>query len=299
MPFIPTRGQEGVRLVSLRTARSSSVYLSDAGAMGEVIVSKDRRVLLAIDHVKEVTEPISESLHLLGVKSLRETLGEPESVAGSGDVTPVSENLLAQFRELQSKRFGRTFRKRLNELGVELGLVRRNWHDRLSHVQEIKFATEVEARYRFSGRSYLLAARAGFDPASGIFWVRRDHDIESINLYESLAKHLIFKPAARPIDLLALERTVDLEVRDPSFGRPADLGSSAGHDDTAEQEHPGEAEDQNGDPGEAPRGHSPFRPDPSRNRPQPGPIPTRTRGSPAKPQTPARCTWFERGRPRF
>ena len=213
-----------LRLVSLRTAQRKPVFLSDAGDIGEAIIQKDGAVRLVIHQVKQVAAPISEPLRTLGIRSLREALNEPESVVGTKDITPVSEDILARFHKLQYPQFQRTFWKRLNELGVESGLVRRDWPTRLRRVQQICLAKEVEARYRFRRKPYLRNADAGFDPQTGVFWMK--HGLGARKLYESVAKQLVFKLTARPIDLLALEHAVALEVADPSFERPA--GSEAG-----------------------------------------------------------------------
>ena len=282
---IPARSRDGSRLVSLRTAQRKPVFLSDAGDIGEVIIQNDGAVLLVIHQAKEVAAPISEPLGELGVRSLRKALKEPESVAGTGNVVPVSEDVLARFHELRSSRFRRTFQKRLNELGVEFGLVRHDWQDRLGRVQEIRYGKDVEVRYRFRRKLYLQKADAGFDPSTGIFWMKQG--LGARRLYESVAKQLIFKPTARPIDLLALERAVELEIADPSFGgRPAGSESEASEDDTAAEGTDGQGQvgEANGGLGEAGSGHSPFEPDPARNRPKPGPISNESAGRPRRPK---------------
>ena len=297
IPFIPVKGGDGLRLISLRTALAprKPVYLSDAGDnIGDAVIGKDRAVLLVIDHVREVTEPISEPLRMLGVRSLREALKEPESVASIGNGVPVSGDILAQFRELQSTRFQSKFLKRINKLGVESKFVRSDWKFRLGRVKEIRFADEVEVRYRFRQKLYLLKVDAGFDPSSGVFWMRRGGSIGHGNLYESMAKQLVFKPTARPIDLFALEYAVGLEIDDPSFGRSAGSGLDASDDDTSADDlgalgNDGEA---NGRLGESGGGHSPFIPDPTRNIPKFHPMSNepvgprgRSRGQPGTPGT--------------
>ena len=283
-PCIPAKGRDGLRLVSFQVVRRKPVFLSDAGDIGDVVIQNDGAVLLVIHQAQEVAAPISEPLRELGVRSLREALKEPESVAGTGDVVPVSEDILARFHRLRSSRFRRTFRKRLNELGVELGLVRHDWQDRIDRVQEIHFGEEVEVRFRFRHKPYPQKADAGFDPDTGIFWMKQG--LGARRLYESVAKQLIFKPTARPIDLLALERAVEMEIADPSFGRPAGSQSDAGDDDTAPEDTDGQGQDgeENGGLGEAGSGHSPFEPDPTRNRPNPGPISTESAEWPGRPK---------------
>ena len=279
-PCIPATSRNGLQLLSFKMVQHKPVYLSDAGDIGEDVIQSDRSVHLAIHQAKEVGEPISESLRKLGVKSLREALKEPECVSGSGDVAPASEDVLAHFNELKKSRFRQTFQKRLNELGVDLGLVRYDWQDRLDRVQEIRLGENVELRFRFRGKPYLQQSDAGFDRGTGVFWMKRGRDARS--LYESVAKQLIFKPSARPIDLLALERAVEFEVADPSFGRPAATQLDADDDVAARKDNSGQGQDceENDDLGEATRGHSPFEPDPERNRPEPAPISAAPEGPP-------------------
>ena len=284
-PFIPTRGKDGMCLVSLRTARRGPIYLPDAGKIGDSIVNSDRAVRLVVVHVKEVTKPISEQIRTLGIRSLREALMEPERVTATGDVSHVEEKIHARLHTLRSSNFRRTFRKRLDELGVDSKLVRHDWWDRLGHIKEMRIAQKLEAGYRFRKKLYFDEVDAGFDPATGIFWMKHEHGIKPSNWYESIAAQLVFKPEARPIDLLALERAVMLEISDPSFGRPTGAELVPGEKDVREEvndqrEHDGEGEaDTDADLGEAVLGHSPFEPDPARNTPRPGPISTKSTGA--------------------
>ena len=168
-------------------------------------------------------------------------------------------------------------------MGVELGLVRRDWQHRLDRVKEIRFGDEVEICYRFRRKLYWKKAAAGFDPGTGIFWVKQGLGLH--RLYESVARQLIFKPTAQPIVLLSLEHAVEMEITDPSFGRPVGSQADSSDDSTAaedadEQSQDGEAK---GGLGEAGNGHSPFEPDPARNRPKPGPISTEFAGWPRRP----------------
>ena len=94
-------------------------------------------------------------------------------------------------------------------------------------------------------------------------------------MYRALAAQFVFKPAARPLDLAALELVLDAEVDDPSYGRPEPVsrtGEDGGEGDESEEDD-ARNEDDDGELGEAVFGHAPFTPDPSRNVPSPGPIP--------------------------
>ena len=204
-PFIPVRGRDGLQLVSLRTARRTPIFLSDAGEVGDAVVLRDGRVRLVVDRVREVTEPISGPLRSLGVRSLREELKEPRKVTGSGGIVCADKDILARFRTLRSFGFRRTFLKRLSELDIESKLVRHDWQDRLSWIKEIWFADEVEARHQLRSQEYSMNVDAGLDRESGIFWVRQNHDKGPSSIYEAIAQQLVFKSEARRIDLLALE----------------------------------------------------------------------------------------------
>ena len=284
IPFIPANGQAGTRLVSLQHARQGAVFLADAGDIADAIRRKDRHVLLAIDRVQELKEPVSEQLRDLGVKSLRERLQEPEVVTGTGGITPAPEDILASFQTLKSAAFKNTFHKRINELGIESALVRHDWHNRTCRVKAIRFADLVEAHYRFRRKHYTLAVDAGFDPTSGTFWMRHDQDVGPSKMYAGMAERLIFRPTARPIHFLALEHTVKLEIKAPTFGRPS-AAPEQGDENTAE----GVGRDQDAedgaetDLGEAVFGHSPFEPDATRNVPNPKPIPSSVPGKSRPP----------------
>ena len=270
-PFIPAKNSSGLRLVSLRTAHHRPVYLSDAGKeIADAVIANDPGVLLVIDQVKEVSEPISESLRRLGVKSLREKIGEPEQVVGSGNIQQAPDKVLRGIVALHLPEFRRTFRKRLVESGVESDLLRNDWHDRLSRIKEIRSADSVEARYRFRRKPYPSAVDAGFDPDSRTFWIKQGHGLRS--LYEAIAKQLVFKPTAQLIHFMALERVLELESHDPSFGSPDStiLGDGEGISD--EEVPDVDSESSDNDTGEAIFGHSPFKPDPRGNVPSPGPI---------------------------
>ena len=266
------------------------MYLPDAGGIANVVIANDPRIALVIIRMQEVTKPITEPLRRLGVRSLREAIGEPEHVAGSGNSKQAAEGFLNKFDALRSPRFRSTFRKRLDELGVESELVRHDWHDRLLRISEIRFADIVEARYRFWSKPYRVAVDAGFDPVSGIFWIKQGHGAGLSSLYRAIAAQLVFKRTARPIHLLALELALELEIHDPSFGHSASAASSSEHEegtlDEDFREGKSEAEDEDADPGEAVSGHAPFKPDALRNVPKPRPIP-----SAASPASQRRKHW--------
>ena len=278
IPFIPADSRDGLRLVSLRIVRKRLVYLPDAGNIEDKVIAKDPNVFLVINQVKEVTRPITERLRQLGVRSLREALKEPERVSGVGNVVQASEDMYGGLRVLKSKAFRRTFQKRLVYLGIEPDLVRHDWYDRLSRVKNLQIVDKIEALYRFRRNVYRVGIDAGFDPQSGVFLVKHDGGVDYRKLYESMAKCLVFKSAAKPIYHFSLEYAVALNINDPSFGRSAQSSDSNDPDEFIDSpgwgKHGDDQEsDMDGETIEAKFGHSPFKPDESRNLPEPGPIP--------------------------
>jgi hypothetical protein len=209
-----------------------------------------------------------------GLKSLREAVGEPERVIGRGDTQPATRSLLANLNALRSLKFRRTILKRLDELGIERELVRRDWYDRVSQIATVQFADRVEGEYRFRGKQYRLEIDAGFDRETRAFWIKSGDRGDGASFFEAIAAQLVFKAVARPVHLLALERALQLEARDdPSFGHPENATQTTLQD--FEMEGVVDEDDsQEAQPGEAVFGHSPFQPDPARNFPRSIPIPS-------------------------
>lgn len=279
IPFIAAKNSRGLQLVSLHTVRRRPVYLPDAEKeIADAVIENDPGVLLVIDRVKEVSEPASELLQRLGVKSLREKIGVPRRVVGNGNIQQAFDKVLRGVDALCRPKFRHTFRKHIVELGVESDLLWNDWHDRLSRIKEVRCADSVEAHYCFRRKPYSIAVDAGFDPESRTFWIKKGHELRS--LYEAIAKQLVFKPTAKPIHFMALERVLELESHDPSFGYPAPTILGNGESipdeealDTDDEEAlDTDSESSDNDTGEARLGHSPFKPDPQGNVPSPSPI---------------------------
>lgn len=271
IPFIVAKNRSGLQLVSSHTVRRRPVYLPDVKKeIADAVIANDLGVLLIIDRVKEVSDPISEPLRRLGVKSLREKIGEPERVVGNGNIQQAPDKVLRGVAALRLPKFRRTFRKHLDELGVESDLLWNDWHDRLSRIKEIRSADSVEAHYRFRRKPYPIAVDAGFDPDSRTFWIKEGHGLRS--LYEAIAKQLVFKPTAKPIHFMALERVLELESDDPSFGSPASTILEDGEIISDEESLDTDSESSDNSTGEAIFGHSPFKPNSQRNVPSPSPI---------------------------
>ena len=120
--------------------------------------------------------------------------------------------------------------------------------------------------------SYRYGVDAGFDPKSGTLWMKRSQSGGPTTLSRTMAAQLVFKPEARPIDHLALEAAIELDIQDPSYAGAEGVRSGAGADELtmngAELNNSGDGLE------EALFGHSPFEPDPARNAPRPVPIPS-------------------------
>ena len=106
------------------------------------------------------------------MRPLREVVGEPQRAAGEKDVREAPQRLAEMLGILRSRKLPRTLTKRLVELGVDTELVRRDWQDRISKIGALRSARDVHATYGLRGRRYRVPVDAGFDPASGIFWIK-------------------------------------------------------------------------------------------------------------------------------
>ena len=217
--FVPVTGRDGPRLASLRMVRDGLVFLRDERDLAPMVTARDPGVLVTIDRSKEVRRPASEVLRRLGVRPLREALGQPKRVSGRGTESAAPDHVHEALDRLGSPTFHRTFLKGLGGLGVDPDLVWRDWPSRLSRIESARLADDVVAKYRLHGNSYELGVEAGLDVDSRVLWVKRDRQGLGA-LYRALAAQLVFKPAARPLDLAALELVLDAEVDDPSYGRP-------------------------------------------------------------------------------
>ena len=283
IPFVPVNNCDKLRIVSLHDARHLPVYIPDTtDKLEEKILDQDRSVFLVIIHIKEINDPISERLHKLGIKSLRENIEEPECVTGKNDLQAAPQSFLRRFARLHEPSFQNTFLKRLDELDVKNDVVRNDWRIRLSQIKEIRLAEIVEALYRFRSKSYWVPVDAGFDPVSSTFWIKRGSEDNLSGFYEAIAKQLVFKTGTRRIELLALEKALSLEIDYPSYKHVNTVMGDLENGGT-EQYEKEETDNDDPEPGEAVFGHSPFTPDSTRNIPKPRPIPS----TPATPVFPS------------
>lgn len=282
IPFIPVRHRDGLNLVSLQDARHRPVFVPDVKEVAEAILSHDPKVMFVIESDPKVAEPITKTLRNFGIGSLREALGAPTSVTGIGDASSADQDMLDSFSALCNRHFRHTFQKRLNKLGVDRDLVRHDWHDRLSRVSGVRFAESVEALYRFRHKDYRVRKTGGFDPSSRVFWMEKSQNADRSSFYETIAAQLVFRPSAPPLYYMALERALEIEIQETSYRRFHSRAGGAGGEYAADEievsdgltEGESEASAAEVEPSEAVHGHAPFEPDPSRNMPNPGPIPS-------------------------
>ncbi len=168
--FVPVEGRDGPRLASLQMVRDGQVFLRDARDLATMVTTRDPRVLVAIDRTKEVRRPVSEVLRRLGVPSLREALGQPRHVLSHGTESAAPDDVHQALERLRSPRFQQTFLKGLGGLGIDTGLVWRDWPSRLLRIETVRVADDVVAEYGLRGRSYAVEVDAGLDAESGVCW---------------------------------------------------------------------------------------------------------------------------------
>ena len=265
--FLPVRTMSAVKLASQKEVDKHHVYLPDFEGIGKEIILRDKYVMVVIQSVKEVALPITEQCRDLGVKSLRLALNKPESVYNADEKLNPSKDIQTELNKLQSRKIRNTLSKRLINMGVPSDLIYKNWHHRLKQIKNIQTSTAVKARYRFRRKVYDLNVDAEFDIRSKVFWIKSASNLGPSEMYEAIAKYVIFEPSALPMHHLALEHAVNKEISDPSFAQ------SQKDDVNDDSSYETDLEDESADTAEAIKGHAPYSPDPKRNLPNPSPIP--------------------------
>lgn len=274
LPFIPVESKDGVCLASMQSIKKKRVFFRDSGDIYKEILKRDEHVYFAIDQVTGITRPINDRLERLGVISLRQQLGEPRRAHGIGKVKSGFDRFNELLRQIQQKNFRSTFQKRLKQLGVELNLVRNDWHVRLSKIEGFKLAELVEGEFSFRRRVYRHNLESALDPETGIFWIEGEDTITDEKFYQSIARSIVFRPEAKPIHHIALHHAISQDVSEQSFG-PHNFDSDEEDSITVPPHTNGEETNQDSDydVDEAPfGGHSPLEPDKGRNIPNPVPI---------------------------
>ena len=277
VPFIPVEADSGgVRLVTRAeaTKRGSEVVIPDFESL-EVEIRKwegTRPVNLAIVESPRVIEPITGELRNLGLRTLSGLAGEPLRVVGEGHDTSTPDLDFGHILDsLRSGTKGQQLRKRLDSLDFDTtqNKLKNNWRERLSFIQDVKTADSVSAAYRLSRTSISVPVAGKFDKSSGVLWLEAGPDIEQ-TLFDVIGDH-IFETPQRYLGPV-LYRAYRMEVRERNPNLHTDDGAPIDDVDCD-----GGGNDSGGAAGglSATSGtHSVPKPDPSRNFPKPGPIPT-------------------------
>ena len=185
----------------------------------------------------------------------------------------ISPEFVEVFQKLRESKFRKTIMKRFALLGVDSKLMRHNWQTRLSAIKKLVFSDRVEVHYRFRRRNYTIEESSGFDQQSEVFYVNQKFGENLDIMCETIARQLVFIPAAKPMHHLTLKRALEMDFKDWSLDATATTNSS--------DETNSDTDVLNGDKdefvddtetAEATSGHSPYEPDPTKNIPKQGPF---------------------------
>ena len=276
VPFIPVEADsEGVRLVTRAeaTKRGSEVVIPDFESL-EVEIRKQegrRPVNLAVVESPRVIEPITGELRNLGLRTLSGLAGEPIRVVGEGHDTSTPDLDFGHILDsLRSGTKGQQLRKRLDSLDFDTrqNKLKNNWRERLSFIQDVKTADSVSATYKLSSTSFSVPVAGKFDKPSGVLWLETGPDIEQ-TLFDVIGDH-IFETPQRYLGPV-LYRAYRMEVRERNPNLHADDGDAIGDVDGDGVNGSGGAD---GGLSATAGTHPVPKPDPSRNMPKPGQIPT-------------------------
>ena len=274
-PFILVESDGGrVRLVTRADATKSrsKVVIPDFEELEEAIRqhAERRPAEMAIVESPRVTEPVTARLREFGLRTLSDYVGEPVQVVGAGKDKPTRDFDFKRILDsLQSGLKGRQLQKRLAKLDLDTpqSALRSNWRERLSSVQDVRTADTVSATYKVGRFSVSVPVDGKLDKESGTLWVRSDADLRAV-FFDVIAGHVFERPKKYYGSVLDLAYKMDMRERYPleyaeGVQRPEDVEI----DETASQE--------GGDrsPSATPAMHPVPKPDPSKNVPNPGPIP--------------------------
>lgn len=284
IPFIPVEVSDvDIGLLSINQAvrPHGNVVVPDFAELVAAIRSTrgNRGAILAIISRRKVRCPISSYLRSIGIKSLREFAGMPEKVEGI-QARPVPKSVSGELVRLRSKRVAQELRKRLDGLDLDLLSypLRTQWRDRLVQIQGVQLAHSIMATFKVGRRRYILPMTAAYDEQTGIIWITDSEKKLRKALFRVVAD-LIFVNQTKLLPIVleeALRR--DFWEEDLNLGEGFSVG-----DDEGDSEEDDDAGDGDSDPGAANQTHRGVKPDPRKNLPRPGPIPT-GRGNKPKPR---------------
>ncbi|MES2120502.1 MAG: hypothetical protein V4513_08005 [Pseudomonadota bacterium] len=294
LPSIPVVSDTGYGLVSRQMALSpgQQIYLNDFPALAEAIKANPGRVRLIVDRHEDVRAPITELLADEGIRSLRRSVGSPESVQGV-DASAAPAWVQEIIEKLRSPSFGRSLQKRLVALELPSNFINKHWQSRIEAIQGATGAAEVFAAYRLGRQRFRANVEQAFDPATGQLWLRRSEEERNSSVEAALFRALaerIFVDDAPQYCFAVLSAALETNIVEAK-GR----GAARAHEEEpeAEAEAPNETDDPGGkkgptEPGQAPNAHHDWRANPKRNVPNPKPIPPGTDATAAKsPKKPA------------
>ena len=278
-PFIPIEANnDGVSLVSrsAATTQRSQVFIPDFDSLAEAIKeeSGNRGIRLVILSHPLVSSPITQFMHQLGVKSLRTHTGNPIRVQGE-EPRAAPRRLIHELDKLRSRGMSRELRKRLDGIGLDLNTykIRAHWRDRLLQIKNLNVATSLAATFQVGRHHFTIPTDATFDDKSGTIWlVNSVNDLDDL-FYRTITERIFENPS----ELLSiiLKEAFRREFREKGvYGGPIDYEEGEEEDEDEEGNGEEEREDTGDEPGGTERTHRGRHPDPSRNLPEPGTIPT-------------------------
>ena len=277
VPWIPVESDDGrLQLVTRTeaTRRRSKVVIPDFEPLAEAIRQRPgkRSVSMAILESRRVRQPITAHLRDIKVRTLGELAGEPTHVFGQGGDKPTSDLDLSRIlTSLISGAMGRQLRKRLAKLGLDTpqnGL-RSNWRDRLSNIQRVRVADSVTASYKLGRKSFSIAVDGELDKSSGTLWLTSDSDLQA-SFFDVIAPYIFEHPPKYYGSVL--DRAYKMDMKEHY---PLEYATDVESPEEEDELDVATAKDEGGDALAETAGVHPIpQPDPSKNVPKPGPIPT-------------------------
>ena len=276
IPFILVESDKNrVRLVTkaYATKSRSKVVIPDFEELGESIRNdpKKRPVEIAIVERPRVTTPVTARLREFGLRTLSDYAGDPVGAVGMGktNLLPSNFDFMGILDSLRSGLKGRQLQKRLAKLDLDTpeSTLRSNWRERLAIVQDIRAADSVTAIYKLVRRRFSVLVDGELDKASGTLWLKSDTDLRTV-FFEVIAAHVFERPKKYYGSVLDQAYKMEIKERYPleylnGVQPPEDVES----DDTASP-HGGDSS-----LSATIAVHRMPKPDPSKNIPNPGPIP--------------------------
>ena len=270
--FIPVYvGEKNIDIISGSDATDldSMVFLPDFSDLVQVIQSDPsaNSILIAIDELSINDIPISGHLKRIGIKSLRDYIGEPINIVGEKSLVE-TEHLLEKLNHIRSEKILREFKKRLAELDINDSVckLRSHWKDRLSKIRYIRLSLSLlSVTYKFKGlrgRYFKVSVLSGYDEGTSTLWISESEgNID--NLFYSVISDLIFENPPKYVSL-SLPQVIERDFIDNSIVIPKEMY------DTEEEEDDIPAD--NKSLGEVSETHGPLIIDPKKNLPKMKPI---------------------------